>query len=288
MDTDKQGKLYLCPTPIGNLGDMSFRAVETLKAADLIAAEDTRNSIKILNHFDIHVPMTSYHEHNKYEKAEYLVQQMLEGKTVAAITDAGTPGISDPGEELVAASIKAGIEVISLPGATAAITALTVSGLPTRRFCFEGFLPTDKKEREAVLERFKTETRTTVFYEAPHRLLKTLQLLIGAAGEDRKMAVCHELTKKHESIFRGTLGEAFAYFSAHEPKGEFVIVAGGADPELLTAAGRAKWEDISIEDHVKFYEDQEYSRKDAMKMAAAERGMQKREIYKYLTDMKEK
>ncbi|MCR4671837.1 MAG: 16S rRNA (cytidine(1402)-2'-O)-methyltransferase [Lachnospiraceae bacterium] len=287
MDTEKTGKLYLCPTPIGNLGDMSFRAVETLGAVDLIAAEDTRNSIKILNHFDIHVPMTSYHEHNKYEKAEYLVKQILGGKSVAVITDAGTPGISDPGEELVAACIKAGIEVTSLPGATAAVTALTISGLSTRRFCFEGFLPVDKKERETVLARLTAETRTTVFYEAPHRLLKTLELLIEAAGEDRRAAVCKELTKKHEAVFRGTLGEALRYFTENEPRGEFVIVIEGADPESLVAAEREQWNEVSIEDHVKRYEDQGYSRKDAMKMAAADRGVAKRDIYKYLAEMKE-
>ena len=190
------GKLYLCATPIGNLDDITYRVLETLKSVDLIAAEDTRNSIKLLNHFDIHVPMTSYHEFNKIDKAKYLVNQMLDGTDIALITDAGTPGISDPGEELVRFCYEAGIEVTSLPGPAACITALTLSGLSTRRFCFEGFLPTDKKERQVVLERLKKETRTTVFYEAPHRLLKTLPLLIEAAGEDRKVSVCREITKR--------------------------------------------------------------------------------------------
>ena len=199
------GKLYLCATPIGNLDDITYRVLETLKSVDLIAAEDTRNSIKLLNHFDIHVPMTSYHEFNKIDKAKYLVNQMLDGTNIALITDAGTPGISDPGEELVRFCYEAGIEVTSLPGPAACITALTLSGLSTRRFCFEGFLPTDKKERQVVLERLKKETRTTVFYEAPHRLLKTLPLLIEAAGEDRKVSVCREITKRHETVFRATL-----------------------------------------------------------------------------------
>ena len=220
------GKLYLCATPIGNLDDITYRVLETLKSVDLIAAEDTRNSIKLLNHFDIHVrnsikllnhfdihvPMTSYHEFNKIDKAKYLVNQMLDGTNIALITDAGTPGISDPGEELVRFCYEAGIEVTSLPGPAACITALTLSGLSTRRFCFEGFLPTDKKERQVVLERLKKETRTTVFYEAPHRLLKTLPLLIEAAGEDRKVSVCREITKRHETVFRATLGEAYAYY----------------------------------------------------------------------------
>ena len=227
------GKLYLCATPIGNLDDITYRVLETLKSVDLIAAEDTRNSIKLLNHFDIHVPMTSYHEFDKIDKAKYLVNRMLEGVNIALITDAGTPGISDPGEELVRFCYEAGIEVTSLPGPAACITALTLSGLSTRRFCFEGFLPTDKKERQVVLERLKKETRTTVFYEAPHRLLKTLLLLIEAAGEERKVSVCREITKRHETVFRATLGEAYAYYQANDPKGEIVLVLEGVSQRKL-------------------------------------------------------
>ena len=214
-----QGKLYLCATPIGNLEDMTFRAVRTLQEADLIAAEDTRNSIKLLNHFNIRTPMTSYHEYNKIEKAHYLVNQMLEGKHVALITDAGTPGISDPGEDLVRLAYEAGIEVTSLPGACACVTALTLSGLPTRRFCFEAFLPADKKERREILEELKTETRTIILYEAPHRLVRTLQELLEALG-DRRMTLCRELTKKHETAFATTLAGALEYYRDQEPRGE--------------------------------------------------------------------
>ena len=280
------GKLYLCATPIGNLDDITYRVLETLKSVDLIAAEDTRNSIKLLNHFDIHVPMTSYHEFNKIDKAKYLVNQMLDGTNIALITDAGTPGISDPGEELVRFCYEAGIEVTSLPGPAACITALTLSGLSTRRFCFEGFLPTDKKERQVVLERLKKETRTTVFYEAPHRLLKTLPLLIEAAGEDRKVSVCREITKRHETVFRATLGEAYAYYQANEPKGEIVLVLEGVSQKKLDEEQQQSWESMSIEDHMALYMSQGLQKKEAMKRVAADRGVTKRDIYQYLVDVK--
>ena len=257
-----------------------------LKSVDLIAAEDTRNSIKLLNHFDIHVPMTSYHEFNKIDKAKYLVNQMLDGTNIALITDAGTPGISDPGEELVRFCYEAGIEVTSLPGPAACITALTLSGLSTRRFCFEGFLPTDKKERQVVLERLKKETRTTVFYEAPHRLLKTLPLLIEAAGEDRKVSVCREITKRHETVFRATLGEAYAYYQANEPKGEIVLVLEGVSQKKLDEEQQQSWESMSIEDHMALYMSQGLQKKEAMKRVAADRGVTKRDIYQYLVDVK--
>ena len=279
------GKLYLCATPIGNLDDITYRVLETLKSVDLIAAEDTRNSIKLLNHFDIHVPMTSYHEFNKIDKAKYLVNQMLDGTNIALITDAGTPGISDPGEELVRFCYEAGIEVTSLPGPAACITALTLSGLSTRRFCFEGFLPTDKKERQVVLERLKKETRTTVFYEAPHRLLKTLPLLIEAAGEDRKVSVCREITKRHETVFRATLGEAYAYYQANEPKGEIVLVLEGVSQKKLDEEQQQSWESMSIEDHMALYMSQGLQKKEAMKRVAADRGVTKRDIYQYLVDV---
>ena len=281
------GKLYLCATPIGNLDDITYRVLETLKSVDLIAAEDTRNSIKLLNHFDIHVPMTSYHEFNKIDKAKYLVNRMLEGVNIALITDAGTPGISDPGEELVRFCYEAGIEVTSLPGPAACITALTLSGLSTRRFCFEGFLPTDKKERQVVLERLKKETRTTVFYEAPHRLLKTLLLLIEAAGEERKVSVCREITKRHETVFRATLGEAYAYYQANDPKGEIVLVLEGVSQRKLDEEQQQSWESMSIEDHMALYMSRGLPKKEAMKHVATDRGVTKRDIYQYLIDHEE-
>ena len=219
----KRGKLYLCPTPIGNLEDMTFRVIRTLKECDEIAAEDTRNSIKLLNHFEIDTPMTSYHEFNKYDKGRVLVDEMLKGKSIALITDAGTPGISDPGEVLVQLCYEAGIEVTSLPGACAATTALTMSGLATRRFCFEAFLPQDKKEQKEILEDLRRETRTIVLYEAPHRLVRTLELLSKDFG-DRRAVTIKELTKKHEKRESGTVSELLEFYKKNEPKGEFVIV----------------------------------------------------------------
>ena len=278
----KQGKLYLCATPIGNLEDITYRVVRTLKEVDLIAAEDTRNSIKLLNHFDIKTPMTSYHEHNKIEKAEYLVGELLAGKNVALITDAGTPGISDPGEELVKMCYRDGIEVTSLPGAAACINALAISGLSTRRFCFEAFLPTDKK-REEILGSLKNETRTIIIYEAPHHLVKTLEQLRLALG-DRRISLCRELTKVHETVFRDTIGGALEYYGANEPKGEFVLVIEGRDPEDLKKEEQQKWKEISVPDHIEMYVAEGLSRKDAIKRVATDRGVPKREIYKYTID----
>ncbi len=260
---------------------MTFRVINILKNVDLIAAEDTRNSIKLLNHFDIHTPMTAYHEFNKVEKAKELVEQMLEGKDVAVITDAGTPGISDPGEELVKQARAAGIQVTSVPGACACITALTMSGLPTRRFCFEAFLPTDKKECRKVLDELKDETRTIVMYEAPHRLVKTLQMLLEELG-DRQMTVTKELTKKHENSYEGTIASHIAYFTANEPKGEYVLVIRGRSFEELEEEARGKWEDISLEEHVKMYMDKGMDKKEAMKAAAQDRGISKRDVYNAL------
>lgn len=282
------GMLYLCATPIGNLEDMTFRAVRILEEADLIAAEDTRNSVKLLNHFDIHTPMTSYHEYNKYEKGRKLVEKMLEGSNVALITDAGTPGISDPGEELVRMCYEAGIHVTAVPGVAACITGLILSGLPTRRFAFEAFLPTDKKEREAVLDSLRQEQRTIVLYEAPHRLVKTLKLLARTLGEDRRVSICRELTKKHETVFRSTLGQAVSYYESTEPKGECVIIAEGLSREQIEQEAREKWEDMSIEDHVAHYMSMGDDRKEAMKKAARDRGVSKRDIYNYLEQNKEK
>lgn len=275
------GTLYLCATPIGNLEDMTFRAVRILREADLIAAEDTRNSVKLLNHFEIQTPMTSYHEYNKYDKGRKLVEKLLEGKKIALITDAGTPGISDPGEELVRMCHEAGITVTAVPGAAACITALTISGLPTRRFAFEAFLPADKKEREAVLETLEKEQRTIVLYEAPHRLVKTLKLLAGRLGE-RQVSVCRELTKRHETVYRALLHEAAAYYEKNAPKGECVVVIQGLSREEIEREEKAKWADMSIEEHMELYLSQGLDKKEAMKRTAKDRGVQKREIYNYL------
>lgn len=275
------GTLYLCATPIGNLEDMTFRAVRVLKEADLIAAEDTRNSIKLLNHFEIKTPMTSYHEYNKIEKGHKLVERLLGGEDIALITDAGTPGISDPGEELVKMCHEAGIPVTTVPGAAACVAALTISGLPTRRFAFEAFLPTDKKERQAVLDGLKEETRTMILYEAPHRLLKTLQLLCEVLG-DRRVSVCRELTKRHETVFRTTLEDAVTYYEENEPKGECVIVIEGKSFQQLREEETARWEELSIEEHMEHYLAQNMSKKDAMKQVAKDRGVSKRDIYREL------
>ena len=273
-----KGKLYLCATPIGNLEDITFRVLRTLKEADLIAAEDIRNSRKLLNHFEIKTPMTSYHEYNKYEKGRWLVRQMEEGKQVALITDAGTPGISDPGEELVAMCWEAGIEITSLPGPAACITALTVSGLPTRRFSFEAFLPQDKKQRQEVLEELKKDTRTLILYEAPHRLVKTLEELLKELG-NRKITVCRELTKKHETLFKTDLEKALDWYRENSPKGECVLVLEGKSREEIKEEERSKWEDMSVPEHVEFYLKQGMEKKEAMKQVAKDRGVSKREIY---------
>ncbi len=275
------GMLYLCATPIGNLEDITYRVLRTLKEVDLIAAEDTRNSIRLLNHFEITTPMTSYHEYNKYDKADYLVSQMLAGKNVACITDAGTPGISDPGEELVKKCYEAGISVTSLPGPAACVTALTMSGLPTRRFCFEAFLPADKKERKEILEELKRETRTIVLYEAPHHLVKTLEQLVEALG-DRKVSVCRELTKRYETVFRSTLSGAISYYTEQEPKGECVLVIEGLNPKLVKEEKQKSWEEMSFEEHMKIYEEQGIDRKEAMKLVAKDRGVSKRDVYQAL------
>ena len=275
------GKLYLCATPIGNLEDITYRVLKTLKEADLIAAEDTRHSIKLLNHFDIKTPMTSYHEYNKVEKAKYLVEKMAEGTNIALITDAGTPGISDPGEELVRQCYEAGITVTSLPGACACITALTMSGQPTRRFCFEAFLPSDKKEKSTVLEELKNETRTIVIYEAPHRLVRTLKELRDALG-NRSITLCRELTKKYEEADKTTIDGAIEKYNEKEPKGEFVLVIEGKSQEEIKEEKRKQWEDMSIEEHMEYYVNQGNDKKAAMKLVAKDRGVSKRDIYNTL------
>ncbi len=275
------GQLYLCATPIGNLEDMTFRAIRTLKEVDLIAAEDTRNSIKLLNHFEIKTKMTSYHEFNKVEKARYLVEKMQEGLNVAVITDAGTPGISDPGEELVRQSMEAGITVTSIPGACAAVNALIISGRPTRRFAFEAFLPADKKERRQILERLKDETRTMIIYEAPHRLLKTLAELLEVLG-DRKLSLCKELTKRHENVFSTTLEQAISYYEENEPRGEYVLVIEGRTFAELEKESQEEFLSITIEEHMEKYLSQGMDKKAAMKQVAKDRGISKRDVYQAL------
>lgn len=275
------GKLFLCATPIGNLGDMTPRVRETLETVDLIAAEDTRNSIKLLNHFAIKTPMTSYHEYNKVEKAKYLIEQMQMGKNVALITDAGTPAISDPGEVLVSMCHEEGITVTSLPGPAACITALTLSGLSTRRFCFEGFLPADKKEKKDILEDLKKESRTIILYEAPHHLVRTLEELYTTLG-NRRITLCRELTKRFETILPTTLEDALAMYGEEEPRGEYVLVVEGKSLEEFKKEQESDWQNTSIEDHMAIYENQGIDRKEAMKLVAKDRGISKREVYQYL------
>lgn len=282
MEQHKTGTLYLCATPIGNLEDITYRVLRTLKEVDLIAAEDTRNSIRLLNHFEIKTPMTSYHEYNKIDKAYQLVAKMREGKNIALITDAGTPGISDPGEDIVRICYEEGIPVTSLPGAAACITALTMSGLPTRRFVFEAFLPKDKKEHQAVLEELKTETRTIIIYEAPHHLVRTLQELSDTLGGDRRLTICRELTKRHEEKLQMTLADSLSYYEVNEPRGEYVLIIAGRSREEMKKEKQAGWEALSLEEHMAHYESQGIDRKEAMKRVAKDRGVSKRDIYQAL------
>ena len=293
MEQHKTGTLYLCATPIGNLEDITYRVLRTLKEVDLIAAEDTRhsikllnhftrNSIRLLNHFEIKTPMTSYHEYNKIDKAYQLVAKMREGKNIALITDAGTPGISDPGEDIVRICYEEGIPVTSLPGAAACITALTMSGLPTRRFAFEAFLPKDKKEHQAVLEELKTETRTIIIYEAPHHLVRTLQELSDTLGGDRRLTICRELTKRHEEKLQMTLTDSLSYYEVNEPRGEYVLIIAGRSREEMKKEEQAGWEALSLEEHMAHYESQGIDRKEAMKRVAKDRGVSKRDIYQAL------
>lgn len=277
------GKLYLCATPIGNLEDITLRVLRTLKNVDLIAAEDTRNSIKLLNHFDIKVPMTSYHEFNKIDKAYQLIEKLQEGQNIAYITDAGTPGISDPGEELVKLCYEAGIQVISLPGASACVTALTVSGLATRRFAFEAFLPRDKKKRGIILEELKTETRTIIIYEAPHHLLHTLEELYQTLG-NRRVSVCRELTKKYEEVLRSTIADVISFYKNEQPRGEYVIVIEGKSHMDIEKENREGWMNMNLREHMNLYESNGFTKKEAMKMVAKDRGISKRDVYQQLLD----
>ena len=278
------GTVYLVATPIGNLEDMTFRAVRILKEVDLIAAEDTRNSIKLLNHFEIDTPMTSYHEFNKVDKAITLIEKLKEGKNIAVITDAGTPGISDPGEELVKMCYENGIEVTSVPGPAACITAVTMSGQACRRFAFEAFLPKDKKERRRVLEETKNETRTIIIYEAPHHLIGTLKELRDVLGEDRGITLCRELTKKHEEKEKTTIGEALKAYEKKEPRGEYVLVIAGKSKAEVIEEARAAFDEMTIEEHMDMYLSKGMDKKEAMKAVAKDRGVSKRDIYNALLD----
>ena len=279
------GTLYLCATPIGNLGDITQRVLDTLREADLIAAEDTRNTLRLLNHFEIKKPMTNYHEHNKYDKARELLDRLHRGENIALVTDAGTPAISDPGEVLAALCIEEGIRVTSLPGACALITALTMSGMPARRFCFEGFLPpekTEKKERRRILDQLRTEERTIILYEAPHHLRATLAELTETLGGDRRVTLCRELTKRFEEAIPLTLRTAVQYYRENEPRGEYVLVLAGADPRVLETQTRAAYDVLSLEDHMQQYLDQGLAQKEAMRRVAADRGLSRRDIYQQL------
>ena len=277
-----QGKLYIVATPIGNLGDMSARAIEVLKEVDIIAAEDTRNTIKLLNHFEVKTPMTSYDEFNKIDKAYELVEKIKEGKNIALVSDAGMPAISDPGEDLVRIAYEKDIEITVIPGASAVVSALAISGLPTRRFCFEAFLPLDKKERKFILEELKNETRTIILYEAPHKLLKTLKDLEEVLGEDRKISLVREISKRHEEVIRTTLGLAGSLYNDSEEnrvRGEFVLVIEGKSIRQVQDEAIKNWEELSIKEHIKIYEDKGVDRKEAMKLVAKDRGISKRDVY---------
>lgn len=280
------GKLYVCATPIGNLEDITYRVLRTLKEVDCIAAEDTRNSIKLLNHFGIQTPMTSYHEFNKLEKAYQLIEKLRKGMNIALITDAGTPGISDPGEDLIRICYEEGIEVTSLPGASACITALTLSGLPTRRFCFEAFLPRDNKKRGIILQELKNETRTIILYEAPHHLKTTLVDLRDALG-NRQISLCRELTKKYEEVMRTTIDEAIMYYQDQQSRGEYVIVIEGKSQEDIEKEKQQEWSSMDLNEHMQYYESKGISQKEAMRMVAKDRGLPKREVYYQLKVEKE-
>lgn len=278
------GIIYLVATPIGNLKDITMRALEILKSVDIVAAEDTRNTIHLLNYYGIKASMTSYHEYNKIEKAQVLVEQALAGKNIALVTDAGMPAVSDPGEDLVRIAYENGVKVSVIPGASASVSALALSGLPTRRFAFEAFLPVDKKEREMILEQMKRETRTMILYEAPHRLVKTLRLLMQVLGEERKMSIVRELTKLHEEVLQFRLGEAVKAYEEDglQPRGEYVLVIEGISNAEYIKEEQREWESLSIAEHVTFYEKKGMDHKEAMRMAARDRGVSKREIYQAL------
>jgi 16S rRNA (cytidine1402-2'-O)-methyltransferase len=278
------GKIYLVATPIGNLSDITFRAIETLKEVDFIAAEDTRQTLKLLNHFNIKKPLLSYHEHNKKESGEKIINEVLEGKSAAVVTDAGTPGVSDPGSDLVKLCIQNGIEVYSIPGAAAFLYALIVSGIDTSKFVFEGFLPKKTGERKLRYEKLKDEDRTIIFYESPHRIKKTLDEFVEVFG-DRPCAICRELTKIHEEVLRVTLKEAVEIYKEREPKGEFVIVLCGKSKEEMVKEKQESFEEITIEEHIKKYMKEGLTKKEAVKKVSEDRAIPKSEVYKYSIDI---
>jgi 16S rRNA (cytidine1402-2'-O)-methyltransferase len=274
------GKLYLVPTPIGNLKDITLRALEVLQNVDLIAAEDTRQSLKLLNHFNIKKTLISYHMHNEQGKSENIIYQLKEGKNIAIISDAGSPGISDPGSVIVSKCIEQNIEFVVLPGATAITTALVYSGLDTTKFIFRGFLPRENKERKPIIDDLLDRSETLIFYEAPHRLLNTLEFLYENVG-NRKISMCRELTKLYEEIIRLTLEEAIEYYKKNSPRGEYVLVIEGKSQEAIDKDEKAKWDMMTIEEHIQKYMDEGISKKDAMKKVAKERHTPKSEIYKH-------
>jgi 16S rRNA (cytidine1402-2'-O)-methyltransferase len=278
------GKLYLVPTPIGNLRDITLRALEVLNSVEVIACEDTRQSLKLLNHFNIKKSLISYHQHNEQGRSENIIDRLKEGKDIAIITDAGTPGISDPGSVIVQKCIQEGIAFEVLPGATAITTALVYSGLDTTRFLFRGFLPRENKDRRPIIEELKARTETLIFYEAPHRLLDTLEFLRENLG-NRKIAICRELTKLHEEIIRLSLEEAISYYRNNSPRGEYVLVVEGKGEVEIEQEERAKWESLSIEEHIKKYIDDGLSKKDALKQVSKDRSLPKSEVYKYSFDL---
>jgi len=279
----EKGILYLVATPIGNLEDITLRALKTLKEVDIIAAEDTRQTIKLLNHYGIKKPLVSYYEHNKLEKGNYLVKRLLEGSSIALVSDAGTPGISDPGEDIVRLAVQNEILVTMIPGPVAAVAGLVLSGLSAGRFAFEGFLPMNKRARRERLSGLKNEVRTIVLYEAPHKLVHTLKDLYGALG-DRNIVLARELTKRFEQVIRCKLAAAVDMFTDQTPKGEFVLVIQGVDEKLAAESDRENWNEISVKEHLDIYLEQGMSKKDAMKKVAEDRGVSKREVYNSLIE----
>ena len=280
----KNGKLYLVPTPIGNLKDITLRALETLKDADFIAAEDTRQTLKLLNHFEIKKPMISYHKFNEQSKSDKIIELLMEGNDVALVSDAGTPGISDPGSVIVERCIEKMIDFEVLPGATAITTALVYSGLDTTKFIFRGFLPRENKERKIITDELLQRQETLIFYEAPHRLIDTLTFLLDAFGS-RKIAVCRELTKVYQEIYRGNIKEAIQYFMEKKPRGEFVLVLEGKKIEDIKEEKKEAWINLSIEEHILKYINDGINKKDAIKLVAKERELPKSEVYKFSTNI---
>ncbi len=284
MEIKPEGKLYLCPTPIGNLEDITLRTLNTLKEVDVIAAEDTRHSIKLLNHFEIKKSLTSYHEHNKREKGKVLIEKMLNGQNIALITDAGMPAISDPGEDLVKLCIENDIEIVALPGPTAFVLALVVSGFSTRRFIFEGFLSQNKKSRREELEKFKLETRTVIVYESPHRLKELLKDISKILG-NRKLSVSRELTKRYEEIFRGDVDSCIDKFTKEDPRGEFIIVIEGVSEDVIESEKKESWVNLSVKEHLLEYMNNGMTKKEAIKAVTKERKVKKNEIYQEAIDL---